>query len=148
MAIPQLDSFGLLPLGIHDCSLQDVRTRFGSFQGKDSRPRLMEKLEAFVDELRAAEIVRAIIVDGSFVTNKESPNDIDLLIVLPAGHDFRADLTPVQYRVVDRRRIRRVYGLDVFAVEEDSSNYAALIRLFHRVRLQPRLVKGILRVGL
>jgi hypothetical protein len=148
VAIPQLNSFGLLPQGIHDCSLEDVRTRFGSFQGNDTRPRLMEKLKAFVDELRAAGMVRAIIVDDSFVTNIESPNDIDLLIVLPAGHDFRVDLTPVQYRVVDRPRIRRVYGLDVFVVEEDSSDYAALIRLFHRVRLQPRLTKGILRVGL
>ena len=108
----------------------------------------MAKLETFVDELRASGMVRAIIVNGSFVTNKEAPNDIDLLIVLRTGHDFRADLTPTQYRVVDRRRIRRVYGLDVFVVEEHSADYAALIRLFHRVRLQPHLVKGILRIEL
>jgi len=88
-------------------------------------PHLMAKLEAFVHELRASGMVRAIIVNGSFVTNKEAPNDIDLLIVLPAGHDFRADLTPTQYRIVVRRRVKRVYGV---VVEEDSADYAALIR--------------------
>ena len=35
-----------------------------------------------------------------------------------------------------------------FVVEEDSADYAALVRLFQRVRLQPRLTKGILRLEL
>jgi len=43
---------------------------------------------------------------------------------------------------------RRVYGLDVFVVEEGSADYAALLQFFQRVRLQPRLAKGVLRVDL
>jgi len=61
VAIPQLDSSGLLPTGIHDCALNDLRARFDSFQGSDARPRLMAKLEAFVDEVRASGIVRALV---------------------------------------------------------------------------------------
>jgi predicted nucleotidyltransferase len=148
VAIPPLDDSGLLPVGLYNCSLAELRDRFGSFQSNDTRPRLMQRLEAFVEELRASRIVRAIIVDGSFVTNKQTPNDIDLLVVLPAGHDFRVDLTPAQYRVVDRRRVRRMYGLDVFVVEEDSADFNALIQFFHRHRLQPHLTKGILRIEL
>lgn len=148
MAIPLLEPSGLLPKGIYKCSLDEVRIRFGSFQGTDARPRLMQALDAFMQELRSAAIIRAIIVDGSFVTSKEAPNDIDLLLVLPTGHDFAADLSPAQYRVVDRRRVKRVYKLDIFVVEEASADYAALTGLFHRVRLQPESVKGILRVEL
>jgi hypothetical protein len=148
VAIPSSNSSGLLPKGIYQCTLDELRARFGSFQGSDIRLRLMQKLESFLQELRSAGIVRALIVDGSFVTTKMAPNDIDLLIVLPTGHDFRADLPLAQYKVVDSRRVKRVYGLDVFVVEEGSADYAALIQLFHRVRLQPRLTKGILRIEL
>lgn len=148
MAIPALNESGLLPDGVHTCTADELRTRFGSFQTSDQRPRLMRQLEAFLAEVKASGIVKAVIVNGSFVTSKEAPNDVDLLLVLPAGHDFRADLGPPQYMVVNRRRVRRVYGLDVFVVQEDSADYAALMRLFQRVRLQPRLTKGILRLEL
>jgi len=148
MAIPSLMTTGLLPPGIHLCSADEIRTRFGSFQGSDRRPNLIRKFEAFLVEVRASGIIRAVIVNGSFVTSRELPNDIDLLLVLARGHDFRADLGPAQYLVVSRRRVKRVYGLDVFAVEEDSEDYAALVRLFQRVRLQPSLTKGILRIEL
>ena len=92
--------------------------------------------------------MRAVVVDGSFVTGQHTPIDIDLLLVLTNGHDFHADLAPAQYMVVNRRRVNRVYGLDIFIVEESSEDYAALVRLFQRVRLQPGLTKGILRIEL
>ena len=148
MAIPALSETGLLPDGIHTCTADELRIRFGSFQTTDHRPRLMRQFEAFLAEVRASGIVKAVIVNGSFVTCKEVPNDVDLLLVLPVGHDFGADLGPAQYMVVNRRRVKRVYGLDVFVVQEDSADYAALVQLFQRVRLQPRLTKGILRVEL
>ncbi len=148
MPIPPLDSDGLLPDGVHTCTLDEIKATFGSFQKSDQRPRLMQQLGAFLVEVRASGIVRGVIVNGSFVTSKPAPNDIDLLLVLPIGHDFHSDLGPAQYRVLDHRRVRRAYGLDVFIVEDDSADYTALVRLFHRVRLQPQLRKGILRLEL
>jgi len=148
MPIPEFEENGLLPFGIHQCTLDDLESRFGCFQSSDRRPLLMQRLKSFLTEVRAAHVVRAIVVNGSFVTTVAAPNDLDILLVLPQGHDFRADLTPSQYLVVDRRRVRRVYGLDAFVVEDDSTDFAALVRLFHRVRLKPFLKKGILRIEL
>ena len=148
MSIPALEVTGLLASGIHACNVDEIRARFGRFQGSDRRPRLMQKLEAFLVELRASAIVRAVIIDGSFVTMEESPNDVDLLIVLPSGHDFRSELGPAQYKVLDRRRVRRTFGLDILVAEEGSEDYTALVSFFHRVRLQPQLTKGILRLEL
>jgi hypothetical protein len=148
MAIPRLDKNGLLPEGIHTCPIEELRGRFGCFQGSDQRPRLMRQLEAYVLEVRASRIVRAVLINGSFVTSKPAPNDIDLVLVLPPGHDFKADLGPAQYMVVDSRRVRRAYGLDVLIAEEGSAEYAALVRLFGRVRLQPGQAKGILKLEL
>jgi hypothetical protein len=128
MAIPALNESGLLPDGVHTCTTDELHARFGSFQTSDQRPRLMRQLEAFLAEVKASGIVKAVIVNGSFVTSKEVPNDVDLLLVLPVGHDFRADLGPAQYMVVNRRRVKRVHGLDLFVVQEESADYAALVR--------------------
>src|SRR5882672_6336055 len=92
MPIPDFEPSGLLPLGLYDCSFEELKSRFGSFEQTDCRPLLFAKLEAFIVAARAAGFVRTVVVDGSFVTAKPSPNDIDLIIVVAAEHDLRADL--------------------------------------------------------
>jgi len=94
MPIPPFESSGLLPLGVHDCSLEEIKERFASFQGSDRRPRLFGKLEAFIAEARASQIVRSLVLNGSFVTSKPAPNDIDLIVVVARDHDLTDDLRP------------------------------------------------------
>jgi len=90
--IPSLNAEGLLPLGIHDCSLPELRVRFASFQGSDHRARLFTRLEELVGVMQRSGLFEALLIDGSFVTGKPAPNDIDLLAVLRPGHDFERDL--------------------------------------------------------
>jgi hypothetical protein len=118
MPIPALTSDGFLPEGIHDCTLDELRARFGQFQRTDWRPRLFERFEAFVREARRTGFVVAIIVDGSFVTNIDAPNDIDVILVLRADHDFDAELRPFEYNIVSRPQARRVHGIDLLVARE------------------------------
>jgi hypothetical protein len=97
MPIPNLNEQGLLPPGIYDCSLEETGERFGTFQSTDRRTRLYEKLQVFLQQVRSTNLVIAVIVDGSFVTSKSAPNDIDLILVLPSSHDLRAELAPMAY---------------------------------------------------
>src|SRR6266550_4310222 len=97
MPIPDLNEDGFLPEGVHEASLEEVQERFGRLQRTDRRPTLFTKLALFLAEVRASGLVEAVIVDGSFVTAKDEPSDIDLILVLGRGHDFRADLKPIQY---------------------------------------------------
>src|SRR6267143_6908647 len=97
MPLPALNHDGLLPPGIHDCTLDELKVGFGNFQGNDQRPRLFARLEDFLDEARTAGLVRCVLVNGSFVTSKPDPNDIDMVVVVSLGHDFAADLLPLQY---------------------------------------------------
>lgn len=85
MPIPDLNRDSLLPAGIHDCTLEELKVKFGSFQGNDQRPRLLARLEAFIAEVRAAGFIHRIIVDGSFVTSNPEPNDIDVIVVVETG---------------------------------------------------------------
>jgi uncharacterized protein DUF6932 len=113
MPIPSLDQSGLLPAGIHYCELDEIKERFGSFQTNDQRPKLWQKLLAFVAEAKAAQFARCLLIDGSFVTAKISPNDIDLVLVLPLSHDLATDLAPDQYNLVSKRIVQRRFGFDI-----------------------------------
>src|SRR5258705_10702069 len=67
VAIPALLPVGLLPDGIHECTMEEILEQFGSFQDSDRRPRLAKALAKYLEELRNAEIGKYLIVDGSFV---------------------------------------------------------------------------------
>ena len=148
MPIPPLDQNGFLPAGVHDCTLEEIKTRFGSFQRSDRRPNLLQKLEALVAEMRSARFARCLLVDGSFVTAKPDPNDIDLVLVLPFAHDLIADLTPAQYNLVSKRRVQKRFGFDIVAVRESNVEYDEAAAFFEQVRHEPALRKGILRLSL
>ena len=107
MPIPALNADGLLPTGIFDCSLSDVRERFGNFQGIDARQRQFARLEELVGAMQRSGLFEALLLDGSFVTAKPSPNDIDLVAVLRPGHNFERDLPLSEYALVSRAMLRR-----------------------------------------
>src|SRR5947207_15534481 len=105
MPIPALTPDGLLPEGIHDSSLAEIGERFGQFQVSDRRCRLFQRLEAYVREARASGVVKEIVVNGSFVTDKGAPSDIDLIVVsLPVGQ-LPAVLRPAEYNVLSKRHV-------------------------------------------
>ena len=146
MPIPAFNEHGFLPVGIHDCTLAELKARFGSFS--DRRPQLYSKLEAFLSAARASRIVQSVLVDGSFVTSSLEPNDIDLILVLAAAHDFSADLLPDEYNVLSKRRVYRKYGFDLLVASAGSEPYRRYVTFFQQIRFEPARAKGILRVTL
>ena len=81
--LPPFDDFGNLPQGIHLCSVAELVARFGS--GSDERSAEISELVRFIEAAKAAG-VRRLLVNGSFVTDKLSPNDVDI-VFLP-GSDY------------------------------------------------------------
>jgi hypothetical protein len=72
--IPKFDSQGLLPKGVHQAKWEEVVKRFG---GNRHRRRLLRGLKEALDLLAEARC-RRVYIDGSFVTSKRLPNDIDV----------------------------------------------------------------------
>jgi hypothetical protein len=87
-----------------------------------------------------------LIIDGSFVTAKLAPNDVDLVAVLKSGHDFERDLRMSEYALVSRALLRRRFGFDVIVAEEGSTLYRTYVEFFSRVREAPVMRKGLLRL--
>lgn len=148
MPIPAFNTDGLLPEGIHVCGLDEVKTRFGRFQDSDRRPKLFIQLEDLVAELKKSSVIVAVVVNGSFVTGKSAPNDVDVLIVLGKGHDWRADLTPGDYALLSHTRFRCRSGFDVLVAEDGSALYWKYVRFYSQSRELPLATKGILRIAL
>lgn len=72
--IPKFDSRGLLRKVIYRSDWQEIVKRFG---GNRQRRRLLRGLKEALDFLREAGC-RRVFLDGSFVTDKESPDDVDV----------------------------------------------------------------------
>jgi hypothetical protein len=76
--IPAFDDYGNLPTGIHRATIEEIRVRFGD--GSPEREAQMAELIDFVNWCRSARILR-VIVNGSFVTGKLAPLDVDVIIL-------------------------------------------------------------------
>jgi hypothetical protein len=146
MAIPALDEEGFLPPGIYDCTLDEIRERFGRFNGTEQRPNLYRKLEAFVNVTRSSNLGARLIVNGSFTSNKPDPGDIDLVVELPANHDLGADLSPDAYNSISRKRVAKRYGFDILVAAEGTANHASYLDLYQSLKNREDRKKGVLRL--
>lgn len=146
--IPLFNDAGCLPEGIYDCTLDEVATRFGTFQFSDRRPRMWARLTEFIDDAKRCDLIEALLVDGSFVTSNRYPNDIDLVVVLAAGHEFLTDLPPVHYNLLSQRRVRSRFGFDILVVTNDSEKLEQAVHFFQQVKQRPGEKKGISRISL
>ena len=146
MAIPDLDDEGFLPEGVYECSFDELQQRFGGSQHGDQRSALLAKLVNYIEELRSTKMALGLIVDGSFVTDKTEPNDVDLVLILPADHDFTATLRPFEYNALSRRRVFKRYAFDVLVARENSPELLEYVEFFQQIRGETDRRKGLLRV--
>jgi predicted nucleotidyltransferase len=151
--IPELVD-NVLPEGVHECTFEEVDQAFGCFRRSDRRPRLTAKLGEFIEAARRSGIVAAVVIDGSYVTAKEEPSDIDLIVAYRPDFDFRSELRPFEYNVLSKPVLKRAYKFDVFIEADTSEGYRKWVEFFTRVRpgdpgLQTaRARKGVLRIVL
>ena len=151
--IPELQD-GVLPEGLHLCTLEEVKAAFGQFRRSDQRPRLTERLARYIQDARNSGVVSAIVIDGSYVTAKDEPGDIDLILALRPDFDLTAEMRPLEYNIQSKSMVRKLYGFDVLPAEDGSEAYQRFLDFFSRVKLndpdqqtsQER--KGVLRIEL
>jgi hypothetical protein len=131
----KFDDRGLLPIGIHDATIAEIEQAFARFQKTDRRITLFAKLTAYLKEVKQTGWQCEVIIDGSFVMPMvDEPNDIDLILVLPADWDMIQSLKPFEYNVVDKAFTKKAYSVEVFAVSAGSEREARVRHLFDQVR--------------
>lgn len=145
--IPPYDAAsGNLPPGIHEATWSDILVRYGS---TPHRLRVLAGLHTALAHLREAGCTR-VYLDGSFVTAKEEPNDVDSCWEM-AGVDF--DLLDQQAPVLldwsGRRAAQKAaFGGEFFIAESAADPWGTpYLEFFQRDRDsgQP---KGIVALNL
>lgn len=134
--------------------MDEVAELFARFQRSDRRIRLTERLRAFVEDARRSEIAAALVIDGSYITAKEEPGDIDLIVALRPDFDLSQELRPFEYNIRSRRMVKQLYKFDVFVEVDGSEEYTSRVNFLSQVKggdpgLQTtQLHKGLLRITL
>ena len=111
--LPEFSESSYLPPGLHRANLVEVQQRFGS---NDTRKALLRHLDNFVELVRNVG-AKKLILDGSFVTAKENPADIDVILVLPDIFDA----TTREARILLESRIR--FNIHLFPVREGDDEF-------------------------
>lgn len=141
--IPRFRADGYLPEGVHRATEAEITFRFGT--GTSQRRRLVLRVRRWASLARQIG-ARRMAIDGSFVTAKESPRDVDAVVLLPL--DF-ADLTAKGWEAAleleEMLLTRRPE--EIFAAEDDA-DWDEWIEFFGRTREFDGRRKGLVELKL
>jgi hypothetical protein len=88
MALPAFNEEGDLPPGVYRATLSEVLERFG--QGSFQRCSVADRLKRVYDLVSSTGHLARFVVFGSFVTAKEEPNDVDIIVLMENAFDLDA----------------------------------------------------------
>jgi hypothetical protein len=77
LPIPNFVTGGILPTGIHDCDLSEVES---VFVYNNRRQFIWQSLTSYFSQIKSVSDIDIICIDGSFVTDKENPKDVDIVV--------------------------------------------------------------------
>jgi len=122
--IPDFDRNGNLPPGIHHATFDEVVERFGGIRSL-KRQQLTGSLRKFYDFV--IDFALGIYINGSYIANKLSPSDVDLVLVLPS--DLQYDPSKL-VRLIRIQNHKDMYSLHLFTFFQAQHNK----ELQHRIR--------------
>lgn len=141
--IPSFRSDGYLPEGVYVCSEAEVPFRFGLSSRR--RRRLVLRLRRWLELGRQVGAQR-LLVDGSFVTAKEEPQDIDSVILLP--HDFPQQLEREYAPALELEEMLLTRRPEEIFAAEDETDWEEWVAFFSQTRESDRRRKGLVEIRL
>ena len=124
MPLPALRADGSLPPGVHSASLDEVFARFPAVTPQ--RQALNGALSFCMATVQRLHLADQIILDGSYITNKPDPEDVDMTV-----------LTPGIYQLAGEQRYS-AEGIDMNLLDiqfaHDSADFQGWIAFFSTAR--------------
>lgn len=111
MALPEFNNLGDLPEGLHKATLIEVLDRFG--RGSPARRDITLIFERVYERANATGKLMRFMIFGSYVTSKQDPNDVDLVLVMK--DDFSLSACDEETRLLfDHQRAQDEMGASIF----------------------------------
>jgi hypothetical protein len=143
VGIPVFRSDGYLPEGIHVCTEAEATFRFGS---KNRRRRgLAIRIRRWCELARAVGALR-LLLDGSYVTAKDEPEDVDAVMLLP--HDFAAQVERGLDPAIELEEMFSTRQPEEMFAAEDDADWEAWCEFFSRTREPDGRRKGLVEIVL
>ena len=153
--IPNLNEFGVIPPGIHECTFDEIVERFTNNEHRRALfVGFLIYAEKYIDVFFQQGLVTAVLFGGSFITDKEKPKDIDVLLELTQAFGEHVVKQPETMDAFDQK----VTGLklQVKPWHPNAPKHLDLLPSFMKPREADRVargmgdtdLKGILRCGL
>lgn len=143
LSIPAFRNDGYLPTGLYLASEAEVLFRFGTASRR--RRSLALRLRRWLDLVRQVG-ARRLLVDGSFVTAKHDPNDIDAVVLLSTDFELQIEKGFEPALEVEEMLFTR-QPEELFAAE-DEVDWNEWIEFFSRTREADGRRKGLVEVAL
>lgn len=111
MALPSFTLEGDLPCGVHRATLREAMDRFGN--GSLQRRAVSERLSRIHALAISTGRLARFIVFGSFVTSKENPKDVDIVMLMEDSFELAnvADEAAIVFHHLDAQAC---FGASVF----------------------------------
>jgi hypothetical protein len=154
LSLPPFNLYGYLPEGVHDTTLEYLRSRCAI---NSHRVQLWGRLEEFLAWVITTKQFSHIYIDGGYITAKATPQDIDVILQTHAsfGPEVFKAMEPFFARGMDA--IRKKYSVDLhFWCEGFPGGPSDFRRFFQYIRpqdaaplgLREGARKGIVRIKL
>lgn len=141
--IPDFRDDGYLPEGVHMATEAEVTFRFGASTPR--RRRLVLRLRRWLELSRLTKS-RRFLVDGSFVTAKEDPNDIDAVVLL--SEDFNQQVASELDAALELEEMLLTRHPEEIFAAEDVQDWTDWVSFFCRTRERDGRRKGVVEIEL
>jgi hypothetical protein len=110
MPLPDFNSYGDLPEGLHQATIDEVIERFGA---GTRRAIITQRLVRIYRRAEATSKLERLIIFGSYITAKPEPNDVDVILIM--RDDFRLDACDEETRkLFDHTQAAQEFGGSIF----------------------------------
>lgn len=113
MSLPEFTEIGDLPTGVHAGSLAEAIARFGTGSGR--RKLLSLRLQRIHQIASQTGNLARFVIFGSFVTEKDEPNDVDVFMIMDDNFDM-GSLVGEALLLFDHGTAQDHFGCSVFWV--------------------------------
>lgn len=141
--IPDFRDDGYLPNGLHLATEAEVTFRFGT--STKQRRRLALRLRHWI-ELSRSVAANRLFVDGSFVTAKPEPNDVDAVVWL--ADDFVDRVSRGNMEAIELEAMLLTRRPEEIFAAEDLHDWDDWVEFFSRTREGDGRRKGIVEIEL
>lgn len=148
--LPDFTEHGLLPEGIYECSLEDAHNRFCY---NDHRKRIWDGVKKALKLMQEDGLSGGcLLIDGSFVTDKAVPSDVDMVFDVTSITDERLLYRALKFFNEHHNQLKMNYMVDWYTnlpgLGKDFNLFFQYVgeKTAQTKGLSPNNLKGLLKV--